>query len=137
MILLKGSVMSKLGMSRHFRLINGPKRRKNSFKQKGLNTKQGSPRYKTILSCFSLSKSTQKLSKQGKTFTKSGKIEKRPKSLQKSLNISVPLHYFLTKRLISLRNKDIAKIYKPQEKNLSVDWSLISPNILLRHIKPL
>lgn len=125
MILLKGFVMSKSETNRHFRLINGLKKRKNNSKQSVLNTKQGSQKYKTILSCFSLSKSIQKLSRQGKTSTKSGKIEKRHKSPQNSLNISVPLPYSLTKHLTSLRSKDIAKISRLQEKNLSVGWNLI------------
>ena len=135
MILSKGSVMLKLEISRHFRLINGPKRRKNSSKLKGHNIKQDSPKYKTILFCSSLSKSIQKLSKRDKIFIKSGKIERKHKSLQRNWNISAPLLYFLTKHLISLRNKDIVKISKLQGKNLSVGWSLISLNILSRLIK--
>ena len=80
MTLSKGSVMLKLEISRHFRLINGPKKRKNSSKLKGLNIKQDSPKYKTILFYSSLSKSIQKLSKRDKIFIKSGKVEKRHKS---------------------------------------------------------
>ena len=76
--------MLKLEINRHFRLINGLKNNKNSFKPKEPNIKQDSQKYKIIQYCFNLSKSIQKLSKQDKIFIKSGKIDKKLKSHHKS-----------------------------------------------------